>query len=501
MGNHKTIRSFRKAGQIACLFLFCLPAAQASEPKPVWSFEPSLQKAYLSVLNLDTDKAYEELGKLGANVNPFHKLYIQSFCETLDVLISEDEIKFQKVEAHFKERFKFLDSQKESAETLFLKAELNLQRGFNFLNLGQELSAVWAIRTAYNQVEMCQKLYPDFIPIKKTSGVIQVMVGSVPDKYSWFMSLLGMKGSVTTGQRQLQELRNSNSSLSLEATILFFTIKGLINQQHVEAAKGILKVLEEQPYNRLTLFLGVNMLMKNSQSEEALKLINTLDEHPQGLPMYYIDYLRGEILLQKGEYAQSIQSYRRFISNYKSVNFKKDAYYKIALCYWLQDKKEDARKHFELARKTGKDVAEPDRYAVAQLKEDQFPNSKLLKARLYTDGGYYPEAEATLKSVKESDLKTEKERVEYNYRKARLADKMGDLKTAKIYYLRTVSQSGANPWYFAPNSALQLGYIARTNNDKVNAKKYFELALSYQKHAYKNSIDSKAKSALDQIAN
>lgn len=160
-----------------------------------------------------------------------------------------------------------------------------------------------------------------------------------------------------------------------------------------------------------------------------------------------------------------------------------------------------AYKHFDLARKTGRDVAEPDRYAVAQLKEDQFPNSKLLKARLYTDGGYYIEAETVLKSVKESDLKTEKERVEYNYRKARLADKMGDLKTAKTYYLRTLSQSGTNPWYFAPNSALQLGYIARTRNDKVNAKKYFELALSFQKHAYKNSIDSKAKSALDQIAN
>ena len=500
MANHNTIKSFRKAGPIACLFLFCF-SVEAADPKPVWKFEPGLQNVYLSVLNLDTDKAYEELKELGSKVNPYHKLYIQSLCETLDVLISEDEINFQKVEAHFKERFKFLETQKESAETWFLKAELNLQRGFNFLNLGQELNAVWAIRTAYNQVETCQKLYPDFIPIKKTSGVIQVMVGSVPDKYSWFMSLLGMKGSVSTGQLQLQELRNSNSSLSLEASILYFTIKGLINQQHVEAANGILKVLEEQPYNRLTLFLGVNMLMKNSQSEEALKLINTLDEHKQGLPMYYIDYLRGEILLQKGEYTQSIRSYRTFISHYKSVNFKKDAYYKIALCYWLQDKKEEANKHFDLARKTGRDIAEPDRYAVAQLKEDQFPNSKLLKARLYTDGGYYDEAESVLKSIKESDLKTEKERVEYNYRKARLADKIGDLKTAKLYYLRTVTQSGMNPWYFAPNSALQLGYIAQTNNDKVNAKKYFELALSYQKHAYKNSIDSKAKSALNQISN
>ncbi|MFZ1808535.1 MAG: hypothetical protein WAU36_14985, partial [Cyclobacteriaceae bacterium] len=462
-------------------------------------FDPQLQKAYQSVLNLETDKAYAALAALNTNTNPYHKIYVESFCETLDVLISEDEVKFQNIEANFRTRFKYLDSQKESAETLFLKAELNLQRGFNFLNLGQDLNAVWAIRSAYSNAEECLKKYPDFIPVKKTSGVIQVMIGTVPDKYNWFMTLLGMKGSVTKGQQQLQELRNSESSLNTEATILYFTIKGLINQQHEEATNGILKVLEEQPYNRLTLFLGVNMLMKNSQSEKALQLIRTLDEHPQGLPMYYIDYLRGEILLQKGDYTNSISAYKKFIAHYKSINFKKDSYYKIALCYWLQNKKEEAYKNFETAKKTGKEVAEPDRYANSQLKESIFPNPKILKVRLYTDGGYYQEALATLKTIDENSLATEKEKAEYSYSKARLSDKMGDQTTAKIYYARTIKLAGVNPWYFAPNSALQLGFISKTNNDIASARKYFELALSYKNHAYKNSIDGKAKSALDQL--
>lgn len=487
----------KKAGHIACLFLFSFTPSFASNP--IWKFEPQLQKAYQFVLNLETDKAYAELAAMGSKINPYHKIYVESFCETLDVLISEDEIKFQKIEVNFKARFKFLNSQKESAETLFLKAELNLQRGFNFLNLGQDLNAVWAIRTAYSQTEECLKKYPDFIPIKKTSGVIQVMVGSVPDKYSWFMSLLGMKGSVAKGQEQLQALRNSQSSLSIEATLLYFTIKGLINQQHEEATNGILKVLEDQPYNRLALFLGVNMLMKNAQSEKALQLIRTLDEHTEGLPMYYMDYLKGEILLQKGEYASAINAYKKFIAHYKSVNFKKDSYYKIALCYWLQNKKEEAYKNFEIAKKTGKEVAEPDRYASFQLRENILPNTKLLKVRLHTDGGYYQDALHVLKSIDESNLKSDKEKTEFSYRKARLIDKMGDQATAKLYYTKTVTLAGSNPWYFAPNAALQLGYIARANNDIPAAKKYFELALSYKNHAYKNSIDSKAKSALDRL--
>lgn len=104
-----------------------------------------------------------------------------------------------------------------------------------------------------------------------------------------------------------------------------------------------------------------------------------------------------------------------------------------------------------------------------------------------------------MKSLTEDSFESEKEKTEYNYRKARLADKTGDLFTAKLYYSRTVSMSGTRPWYFAPNSALQLGYIAKSNNDTVAAKKYFELALSYKNHAYKNSIDGKAKSALEQL--
>jgi hypothetical protein len=59
--------------------------------------------------------------------------------------------------------------------------------------------------------------------------------------------------------------------------------------------------------------------------------------------------------------------------------------------------------------------------------------------------------------------------------------------------------TGENPWYFAANSALQLGYIAEAQKDKVMAKKYFEQALNFKRHEYKNSIDSKARSALEQL--
>ena len=313
------------------------------------------------------------------------------------------------------------------------------------------------------------------------------------------MSLLGMRGSVVLGQKQLNELRSSKSSLSLEATILYYTVKGFINQQFTEAANGINQCLVDQPDNRLLMFIGINMLVKEARSEEALKLIQSLDVHHDGLQMHYIEYLRGEILMQKGEYTKAIQAYQRFIKAYKSSSFKKDSYFKISLCYWMLNNTTLAKENFEKAKVTGKDVAEPDKYAARQLEENSFPNKKLLKVRLSTDGGYYIEAEQALKSISPTDLTNYKDQTEYYYRKARLAHRMGEKAAAKIFCQQSIDMTKDNPWYFGANSALQLGYIARDQKEFEKAKKYFELALSFKRHEYKTSIDGKAKSALEEL--
>ncbi len=463
-----------------------------------WQFDPQLERIYKLVLNLDMDQAQAELSKL-KSANELHKLYVQSLLETADILITEDDKRFDKINSSFKERIERFNQAPETAETLFLKAELSLQRGFNLLNLGQELNAVLAIRQAYQATQECIKKYPNFIPIKKTYGVIQVMVGSIPDKYQWFMSLLGMRGSVKVGQKQLEELRLSKSSLSLEATILFFAIKGFINQQFGEAAKGFQECLKEDPDNRLLLFLGVNMLMKDSKSEEALKLIRALDARPHGLQMAYIEYLRAEALLERGDYNLAITAYQKFLKDYKSQSYRKDSYFKIALCYFLLNDMPKAKENFEIAKRTGKDTADPDKYAAAMLQENAFPNQKILKARFYTDGGYYSEAKEMLKSIAPADLHTPKDLTEFYYRKGRLAHKTEDLSSAKVFYQQTIDMSGAQPWYFAPNAALQLGYISQAQGDLASAKKYFEKALSYKRYEYKNGIDTKAKSALEQL--
>jgi tetratricopeptide (TPR) repeat protein len=247
------------------------------------------------------------------------------------------------------------------------------------------------------------------------------------------------------------------------------------------------------------MFLAVNMLVKNSQSEDAFHLIQNLDVHSSGLTLPYIEYIRGEILMQKNRYDEAIAAYQKFMRIYKADSFKKDATLKISLCYYLQGKSSQALTIWEKAKTTGKAKYDADISAASMLAEKPFPNEKIFKTRIYTDGGYYKEAKETLQTIHTSDLKTFKEQVEYFYRKARLAHKTNDLGAAELFYTQTIDMMGDNPWYFGANSALQLGYIYQAKGNTKDARFYFEKALSYKKHEYKNSIDSKAKSALEQL--
>lgn len=485
-----------QAGAGVCFFF--LSCIQVFATDNLWKFEPELETIYRQILSLNLDEAQRELSLLKGQ-NELHKLYLLNLSETVDILITEDEKRFEVINDEMRTRLEKLEDKPETPEVLFLRAEISLQRGFNLLNLSQELNAVLAIRQAYMLTQQCLKKYPSFVPIKKTSGVLQVMLGSVPDKYQWFMSLLGMKGSVKVGQRQLEELKASSSSLNLEATVLFYTIKGFLNQQFGEAARGFEEAIQRDPGSRLLMFLCINMLVKDSQSQAAYAMIQELDKYPKGLHMAYTDYLRAEVLLQRGDYALAISAYQKFIREYKSRSFKKDAYYKISLCYYLLGDLVNATKNYETARVTGRTSSEPDKYANAMLSEPGFPNAKILKIRFYTDGGYYAEALGMIRTVTPADLVKEKDAAEFTYRKGRLAHKTKEIAHAKNLYLQTIDQTGDRPWYFAPNAALQLGYIYQSQGDIVMARKYFEKALSYKRYEYKSGIDSKARFALDQL--
>jgi tetratricopeptide (TPR) repeat protein len=382
-----------------------------------------------------------------------------------------------------------------------MEAETHLHWAFVYLKFGQEFDAALNFRHAYNITVDVRDRFPQYQAILKTDGLLEVIIGSIPEKYNWVLGVMNMQGTIKIGLEEFEAIKMSDHPLAFEAGLLHAFVQGFLLQNVPIALNELDHLLSSQPTNKLALFLAANLQLKNNSSEKALSFLSRIDQQPGGLPLVYTDYLTGEIYLHKGEYIKAISSFRTFLQNYKGENYIKDSHYKMGLCYLLNGDKKVARATFDIAQKAGRESVEPDRYAARQVEADEFPHIELTKVRYMTDGGYYIQAKKVLEGIDRTALTIDRDQTEYMYRKARLAHHMGDLKTATEEYQKTIFATGQEDWYFAPNACLQLGYLARDNGDFVTARTYFTRALTYKKHEYKNSIDSKARSALAQLNN
>ncbi|HEX5170278.1 MAG TPA: hypothetical protein VFW11_13965 [Cyclobacteriaceae bacterium] len=491
--NNTISHKIEKASRWVCLFLFLLSSGEVAWGN-VWKFDDKTRQAYDLVLNLQIDEALALMGEPATA----QETYVVSLAQALELILTEDADKYETYYAEYESR---LGKRSKSSleDDLFLQAEIRLQWAFVHIKFGHEIDAAWNLRQSYLNVQDCKNRFPSFTPIRKTSGVLEILIGSVPEKYNWVLGLMGMQGSIPTGLEELQSLREEGNVFKREADLLYAIVKGYVFQNTTGAVKEIKNIQTRHPDNVLINFIAASLLIKNSQSEDALPLLIKLEERNKGLPLTFGYYLKGEVYLHKAEYLSSITSFRWFINNYKGQNCIKDAWYKIGLCYWLNGNGNDAREIFKQAKTIGKEDAEADKYAARCLADSELPNIPLSKARYYTDGGYYDLARQELEVIQADDLPTKRDQVEYAYRRARLAQKTMNFEQAKSFYRETIALNGNESWYFAPNSCLQMGYLALSESDTTAARNYFQQARSYPRHEYKNSIDSKAKTALAQL--
>src|SRR5690606_5840010 len=452
LGNPDKINTTRKAGIRVCLFVsiafVCGPLCAQD-----WPFTPKVQHAYDLTLDLRFNDALAAL----ANPTTAQEYYVTSLAHALNLVLTEDgenyEIWYELYESRLEKRTK-----SSLAEDLFLQAELRLQWGFVLLKFGKEFDAAWNLRQAHLNAKDYRERFPDFIPVRKTIAILDILIGSVPEKYNWVLGLMGMQGSLPRGMDALNTLRTTDNTMRTEAEMLYAVVQGFVLQNPDSGLAAVKTLLKQNPGNRLLNLLGGALAIKGAQSDIALEMLNKLNPRDTAY-LHFVSYLKGEIYLHKADYKNAINEYRWFINNYKGQHYIKDAWYKTGLCFYLDGNTNDALEKFKQARTRGREDSEADKYAARALAFNHLPHKGLSRVRYYTDGGYYKEARSALESIHPSQLLSKHDKSEYQYRYARLAHKTGDETGALKYYEKTIRACGDEPWYFAPNACLQMGYI------------------------------------------
>ncbi|HEX9955622.1 MAG TPA: tetratricopeptide repeat protein, partial [Fibrella sp.] len=369
------------------------------------------------------------------------------------------------------------------------------------LKFGKETAASWDIIRAYKLLADNQRLFPGFLPTYKSLGLLRVMIGSVPESYAWVPRLLGLRGDVRQGLADLERAKR-DSVFGSEARLADLLIRAYVLRFTENDEANLNRLVAESPDNLLVRFFAATTAMKNARSEQALSWLTSLPASPAYVVLPVVENLLGDIYLQKGQYATALSHYGQFLGSYRGQNLVKDSHYKRFLCHWLAG--DDARARAELPRvlAAGRTTVEADKAAqkAAQTYLKAFPTQRqrvLMQARLAADGGFLEQALTVLKPYSEGTFKTVSERAEYQYRLGRICQKQGNVPGAIAAFERSILLSDPDQLSFGATSALQLGYLYQQQRNVPKAREAFSKALSYKHHEYKNSVDNKARAALN----
>jgi len=450
--------------------------------------------AYQEVLNLNFTPP-ESLSLQNDSGIPHFDLYIDNLREVTYLLFTEDEAAFDSLRKNEKARLRVLkDEEAPTAYTNFLRAEIKIQWAFTKLKFGENWNGVWALRSAYKTIRRNIDNYPDFELNYKSLGLLHVIFGAVPDGYRWTLNILGLEGDTQKGLDELYEIMDSKSALKDEIRLIAALVESYLIEDH-QVALSLLEA-KETNYSQAENYVKTLILMKSHQSEKATVVLEnaiaTLG-NSKATPLFR--YLLAEARFQAGQYQIAKTHYQKFLSSFKGSNYTKDAVFKWGLCEQFLGNEQQAIQLFDRARDTDAD-SEADKNAEKLLYTEPFTDLSLLQIRYAIDGGYYQQADSLFESIDINSF-APYQQFELVYRKARLHHLQANYPEAAKLYREVIAKNDEMPeTYFVPNAYLQLGYLEMKRGNEVMAVDYFEKVLTFRRHPYKNSLDSKAKIAL-----
>ncbi len=475
---------------------------------PIYSqsfdFNENCQTAYHTIIALKLEEGQallsKEEKKHPENLIP---LYLENYIDFLRIYTSDSRDLYNKLNGNRDLRLELLkQGDRNSPYFLFCAAEINMQWATMSIQFGDYLNALIGIRKAFKFLEENQLRYPEFKANKKSLGVLYALLGSVPDKYKWGVSLLGMEGNVDRGLTDLKELveyGKKNNYIYMEETVTLYAFLLFHLQNDMEKPWIVLK---ENGFpkadNLMTVFTTAHIGIYGKYNEEALRV---LDNRPKGAEFATFPLLTYLTALGKlNKLSPDADSYfKKFLAEYKGENHIKSAYQKIAWGYLLRGDTENYRHFIRKAATKGSNVVEADKQAQKEAESGRIPEIHLLRARLLFDGGYYQNASNEMKTLAQTTFQSPEEETEYLYRTGRIYHEWGKTDSALLYYSKAIEKGSALHRYFAANSALESGEIFEHRGDKEKALSFYHLCLTFDDHEYKNGIDQKAKAALNRL--
>jgi hypothetical protein len=192
-------------------------------PTAELGLSPTARRAYTELLKLKAGTCRQLLATEPANTPG--TLLVTDCADFLELLSSLDASRYETTLAAQDARLASLEKAPASALRDYARAEIRLHQAATQLAFHHEVRGAWNLRQALLQTQAVAQRYPGFLPARKTLGLCQFGIGSLPEGYHWLLRLLGLRGSIEEGLANLSRAAAQPHDFQPESQILLALVR------------------------------------------------------------------------------------------------------------------------------------------------------------------------------------------------------------------------------------------------------------------------------------
>lgn len=486
------------------LVLILLVLGTTIVSKANFDFNSNCINAYNAIYDLRLQDATQLIQKEKSQ-NPQNAIpvLLENYVDFFTLLSSENKADYERLKFRRDSRLAYLTKQDRSSPYyLFAQAEVYLQWGLLKSRFQDYLSSGFDVKKADNLLNENQKKFPSFLPNKKSAGLIDVVLGSIPSNIKGIAGTFGFSGNVNSGIRTLENLmvtlpKTSYRFYTDEVVFFLCYIETDLTPDKSSYRKIIGYTNTMNSQSLLKTYLQGYVASRNANNDSAIAYLLKKPKGASYMDFPKLDYLLGNAKLNRMDSDANVYLIN-YLKETKGITLVKDAYLKLAYYYFLRGDNSRYQAFLKMVKTQGDLYDEKDKQALKEA-NDAAPDINLLKARLQFDGGYYSKALQTLAGKDAGDFKLQRDQIEVDYRLGRIYDELAKDGEAISHYQKAINSGKQTSYYYAANAALSIGTIYEGKRDKARAANYYRQAIAMKNHEYENSIETKAKEGLKRL--
>jgi hypothetical protein len=477
-------------------------ACLTSEAQLSYTWNDRTQSIYESITSLRIPEAKKWIVADKKN-NPNNLSYplLESYADFYQLFLNENTQEYNQLYPNFKSRIELLEKgPQNSPYYLYSLGLAHLHKSLVAIRFDKNWEAALDFRKAYLNFKENKRKYPKFTPNDVYLGILTTAIGTIPKGYQWMANVLGLSGKISEGNAMVLRYINSKDELSErarnEALLVYPYLIMNFEGNKEKTFDFIHKYNYDFKNNQMHAYMATNLYLNHQQSAKALAIVTELNDADAYLKLPFWQLEIGYANLNELKLDKAHKAFTEFIATFKGNFYVKDAYERLSWIAYLQGDMKKANAYRTAVLKNGNQITDADKQAYQNAKSGKWPNPILLRARLLSDGGYQSQALSSLAGKTSIDFPSESEKTEFAYRLGRIYDLMGQDEQAIKFYTSAIEKGVGLTDYFAARAALQIGMIYEQKNNFTKAIQYFNTCIEMKNHAFKNSLDQKAKSGI-----